>query len=32
VIGWPTRTVRVGTLLLAVGVGLYGCSVIALAF
>jgi RsiW-degrading membrane proteinase PrsW (M82 family) len=31
VIGWPTRTVRVSTLFLAVGVGLYGCSVIALA-
>jgi hypothetical protein len=31
VLGWPARSVRVGTLLLAVGAGIYGCGVLAVA-
>lgn len=29
VLGWPSRTVRLGTLALAVGTGLYGCGMVA---
>jgi hypothetical protein len=31
VLGWGTRSVRVATLLLAVGAGAYGCGVLAIA-